>query len=317
MNISTKTGLTINGHRDISFVDIDIRDDTPLYLDPYVIQALESKFCIQAKNVINIFFSEVITACQVHDKNRIRELLMYASEPNETNLGMKTLSDFGKGTTADELMSIFIKFYNTVRNNEHIKSNPLALCMYIKNFDKDKMSDLVTNIIRKQLSDFTIKQCRMLRLPLTENKISKGYYWDEKELIWKELFDYTLCIDGKQFLLVPKEIVRKRYVFNVECFIKQYILKNLQNEHLANNSDMCLRKEYADGRVAIIPPTRKVLYKKEVKDTVHKEYAFEASQKNDSYEDWFIKDIYSRIRDGYGSLSDLELDAIVYKKLQK
>lgn len=227
---------------------------------------------------------------------------------------MKLLSDYGKGATSDELTQLFFEFYKIVRKNPHISSNPLALCMYIKNFGKDKMSDLITNIIRQLLHKFTIAQCSLWNIPLSKEKHSIGYYWDYRNLSWKELCDNTLEIDGRNFLLVPKKIVRSRYVFNVESYIRQYVLKNLQEEHLSKNSDMCIKKEYADGRKVLLPPTIKELYKKEVQDTVHKDYALQASFNNESSENAFVKDVLSRIGDGYGELSDVQLDEIVYKR---
>ncbi len=314
INISQKFNLKINGHKDIAFIDIDERLDTRLFLDPYVIQALPDRFCTEARKCIDSFFHEVFRACREHNTQRLRGLLEYASEPNETNLGMKSISDYGKGATAKELTSLFLEFYKIVRRNPYIESNPLALCMYIENFDKDKMSDLITNIVRKHLYIFTVEQSTVWGIPLEPNEILIGHYWDYNDLSWNKLYGQPLSVGHKNILLVPKSIVRPRYVFNVECYIKQYILKTIQQDHVDQNSDMCLTKEYANGRRVIVPPTRKDLYKHEVHGTVHKNYAFSISSANKSDEDEFVKDILRRIKDGYGSITDTQIDEIVYKK---
>lgn len=238
----------------------------------------------------------------------------YASEPNETNLGMKSISDYGKGATADELTSLFLEFYKIVRRNPYTESNPLALCMYIQNFDKDKMSDLITNILRKLLYLFTVEQSIVWGIPLEPNEISIGHYWDYNDLSWNELKGQPMSMGHKNILLVPKSIVRPRHVFNVECYIKQYILKTIQQGHIDQNSDMCITKELANGKRVIVPPTRKDLYKREVHGTVHKNYAFSFSSANKSDEEEFVKDIRKRINDGYGAITDTQLDEIVYKK---
>lgn len=100
--------------------------------------------------------------------------------------------------------------------------------------------------------------------------------------------------ENKNVLLVPKPIVRKRYVFNVECYIKQYILKTLQEFHVANNTDMCVKKEYKNGEVKIHPPTLKELYSKEVKGKSPKEYAYSCSNINPN-EDIFLVSINTPI----------------------
>ncbi len=283
-------------------------------MDPYVIQALPGEFCLEARKCIDSFFHEIFRACREHNTNHLRGLLEYASEPNETNLGMKSISDYGKGATAGELTNLFLEFYKIVRRNPYSASNPLALCMYIKNFDKDKMSDLITNIIRKLLYIFTVEQSTVWGIPLEPDVISIGHYWDYNNLNWNNLYGQPLSVGHKNILLVPKLIVRSRYVFNVECYIKQYILKTIQQYHVDQNSDMCSTKILANGRRVIVPPKIEDLYKHEVHGTVHKNYAFSFSSENKSDENEFIKDILRRINDGYGSITDTQLDKIVYKK---
>ena len=90
---------------------------------------------------------------------------------------MKSSSIFGKGTTSDELTNLFSNFYDTVRKNPHIESNSLAMCMYIPNFAEDKMSDLITNIIRKKLYEFTLEQANKWNIALGNKDTIIGYYW--------------------------------------------------------------------------------------------------------------------------------------------
>ena len=317
MNISKKFNLNISGHKDIDFIDVDDRLDTKLFLDPYVIQALDNEFCFNARKCIDSFFYEVFKTCREQNTNKLRMLLQYASEPNETNLGMKLISDYGKGTTADELSKLFLDFYKTVRRNPYLENNPLALCMYIKNFAEDKMSDLITNIIRKQLYYFTLKQSNIWNIPLKQDKAFIGYYWDFNKLVWENLYGFPLCTGHKNILLIPKLIIRTKYVLNVENYIKQYILKTLQNEHFNKNSDMCLTKELANRRKKIHPPSIDELYKKEVHNTVHKDYASSYSTSNKNRENDYIEAIGRRIRNGYGSIPDEQLDKIVYKRTVK
>lgn len=314
MNISKIFNIPISGHKDLDFVDIDDVKDTKLFIDPYVIQALDDEFCLEAQECINTFFKELFTACKTRNLKRLRYLLKHASEPNETNLGMKSRSRFGKGSTAKELSVLFLEFYKLVSQNPTIESDPLALCMYIKNFDKDKMSDLITNIIRKQLYTFTLQQVNKYNIVLTDESVSLGYYWDSHSLTWEEIKGKPLLSNQGVVLLVPKRIVRSRYIFNVECYIKQYILKVLQQEHLNKRSDLCTKRETKSGKIKLIPPTKKELYEREVNGTIHKDYAFKYSKDNKTLEDTFLTSILKRIRNEEGKLSDNELDRIVYGK---
>lgn len=313
LHITEILKLPVNGHKNIEFIDIDENFDTGLYIDPYVIKALSDTFCIEANKGIDTFFSEVFYACKNKNYYRLRQLLSYASEPNETNLGMKSISMYGKGTTSDELTNIFLDFYETVQRNPYIENNPLSLCMYIKNFDKDKMSDLITNIIRQQLYFFTIEQLNYWGINLNESETFLGYYWDYRCLEWKRLIGQPFMVGNKNILLVPKYIVRTHYVFNIECYIKQYILNVLQDDIVKNYPEKCTTKVLKNGTKRIIPPTKNDIYANEVYGKVHKDYAFNHSVKYKDDEEFFIKDILFRIKSGYGSLDDYQLDKIVYK----
>ena len=312
MHISELFNLNIRGHKDIEFIDIDEQDDTRLFLDPYVIQALQDYFSKKARISIDSFFMEVFRACKNGDKARLRMLCSHAAEPNETNLGMKSISDYGKGATANSLTPLFANFYRLVRQNPFIESDPLALCMYIRRFAEDKMSDLITNIIRNLLHEFTVEQSRLWGFPLGNEESFIGPYWDCETLAWRELYGKPLLVSRKTILLVPKPIVRAHYVFNVDRYIRQYVLSTLQEEHLRKNSDLCSVKLRADGRHDLVPPPKKELYERVVRGTAPKDFAFACSMNNKLEEERFVKDVHRKINDGLGALSDTKLDNLVY-----
>lgn len=313
MHISEYFKLKIVGHEDILFVDVDESDDTQLYLAPYVIQALDDDFCIEAQKYIDSFFTEVFKTCKSRNLEKLRRLLQYASEPNETNLGMKRISKYGKGSTSDNLSKLFMDYYKIVCDNPNVNNNPMSLCMYIKRFDKDHMSDLITNILRKLLHAFTLEQCYEWGIPISAQNRFLGYYWDYGLKEWKKLYGPALMLKKNQhILLVPKHIVRHRYVCNVECYIRQYILKLLQQWHLINNTDLCIKRECKNGHNKIIPPTIEDLYNREVVGRNPKDYARMYSKLNAESEKQYLQDILARIRNGNGELSDENLDSIVY-----
>jgi hypothetical protein len=313
MKISEKFNLPVKGHKDIDFVNIDTVRDTRLFLDPYVMQALPDGFCQKAFKSVNSFFTEVFATCAINDNKKLYELLAHASEPNETNLGMKTISQHGKGSTPDELTELFYKFYKDIIHTHNMNDLGLNICIYIKGFDHDKMSDLITNIIRNLLFEFTVSQCLKWNMPLDKDVTLIGHYWDVYSLTWAELKGNAFLIDGKSFLLVPKIIVRREYTANVERYIKQYILKELQQKHLDSNSELCTKVTLKSGRIKLRPPKIDELYRLEVTGIKHKTYAVDYSELNRNKELSFIKDILNRIREGYGSISDEELDRIVNK----
>ena len=81
MHISKLFNLNTTGHKNIDFIDIDEVKDTKLFLDPYVIQALDDAFCIEAQKSINSFFKELFIACKSRNDTRLRELLNTLPNP--------------------------------------------------------------------------------------------------------------------------------------------------------------------------------------------------------------------------------------------
>ena len=314
MIITKKLNLAVSGHKDINFIDIDDYADTRLYIDPYVIIASSDYFCEKAKLAINSFFVELFIACKTGDKHRIKELVSHASEPNETNLGMRSSSKTGKGTTDEELKKLLLEFYEVVRRNPELKINPMAISIYIKNFAEDKMSDLITNIIRKSLYEFTYAECQRWGIPLNPAVEKLGYFWDYETLQWKELYGQSLKVEDRKILLVPKTIVRKQYIFNVEGFIQKYILSVLQDEQLEKKSDMCHYKNLKDGTQKIYPPTKRELSKKYIEGTPHKDFALSFSTAYKESNDWYYNEVINQICRGVGELSDAQLDGFVYNK---
>ena len=318
MHISKMFGLEIRGHRDIDFVDIDEKNDVGLYIDPMLVGAVNDEFGIKAWKCILTFFDEVARACRENNQVRLYQLLSHAEEPNETNLGMKQKSDYGKGSNGEKLKEILLKFYANCEYVVDGKSLLVNQSLLMKHFDKDKMSDLITNIIRKCLYEYTIKQQFKHKInveSLSGKSQFLGYYWDPEELNWEKLYGYPLRIsDKKTVMLVPKNIVRRKYLLDVEKFISKFIFDELQAKHISEKSDLCTVYEDKKGNKKIKPPTKEILRKKELTDKNHKEYAERYIANNPESQKRFFDDVLRSLNVEKYILSDSKLDSIVYKQ---
>ena len=133
------------------------------------------------------------------------------------------------------------------------------LCLFLNNFDQDRMSDLLTNILRKQLYLFTIEQAHKYNVELQDEEQDMGSYWNPDTEQWKRLIAKPLMENDKEILLVPKWIVRKIYVSSVGRYIQRQVLQAMQWKHFHENSPLCRSKTDKKGNIKKLPPTKKVL----------------------------------------------------------
>lgn len=214
-------------HKTIDFVNTPTSRDVQLFIDPVLIEIGDSEFCEDAKKKTADFFYQLHNAYYVtNDEFEKRSLLTHAKEVNDTHFGYA--QKYGKGKTEDGLYEIFKGIEDYISS---IKINELyELVLYVPNFAEDGMSDLLTNILYKELSEFTVQQCEKYDVE-TFTCPHERFYWDDKKHSWEKYTGKSLVIDGKIYLLVPKEIVQTHYRFTTDNFLRSVIVENICEEN--------------------------------------------------------------------------------------
>lgn len=213
-------------HKTLDFVNTPISKDVQLFIDPVLIEIGDSKFCEVAKKKTADFFSQLHNAYYVtNNEAKKRALLTHAGEINDTHLGYA--QKYGKGNTEEGLYEIFKGIDDYISS---IKIKKLfELVLYVPGFAEDGMSDLLTNVLYKELSDFTVQQCKKYNVE-TKPCPHERFYWDDKKHCWEKYTSESLVIDGKIHLLVPKEIVQTHYRFTTDNFLRSVIVEKIRIE---------------------------------------------------------------------------------------
>ncbi|QDZ98961.1 hypothetical protein D0439_10095 [Lysinibacillus fusiformis] len=308
-------GLT---QSDLDFLDGLVYKDVPLYIDPSQIEVQEGEWFEESARVINSFFDTVFTLYREGENAKAESLLKNAHEPNETKLGVSQGNPQGRGTSPEKLVEVFRHVIDQGLLRDELVNQYNDLTIFVKDFAEDRMSDLVTNLIREQLAEYTIQQSEIYGFELTEHPVNIGVSWDVETLNWKEVHQRALYANEELLLLIPKSIVVVNYLFNVEEYLSKTIYDWRKKHHLENDTPL-VRKKFVkkhDKEISY-PPSNDVLIEKEITEMglSRKEYAINMSLEKGDLIDGFRRLIDHTLRGTNSNrLSDEELTRIVDKR---
>lgn len=214
---------SVKGHGNHEFVDVAINSDNLLFIDPVLIQNNDDEWSIESNKLIQSFFDVFYEAYRQSDDIGKRKLLSHAGEQNGTRLGYGR-GDNGKGNTAQGLLKIFSPLEKYIFNISTI-GRAEDLHILIPNFAEDGLSDLLTNILHDVLNQFTLYQ--MAKYGIKSNAFLKFWKWDGK---WIEVERPAYCVEGKELLVVPKKMVRKKYLFSVHQYFHRIIIERIRKD---------------------------------------------------------------------------------------
>lgn len=286
----------VKGHLYYDFVDAAVNDDNLLFIDPLLIELAGDEWCQEANKTIQSFFDEFYKAYREEDIDRKRELLSHGGEQNGTRFGFGR-GDNGKGNTVNGLLEIFApleELLPTISTMKKAEDLPLL----IPNFAEDGLSDLITNILHEQLNNFTLKQ--MEKYGVESNRFLQFWRWDVNELCWKKIERASYCVDNKELLVVPKHIVRKKYLFRISQYFNRIILERIREEG-----------GYMEGDKPI--PKKEIVKAKRFSGE-HWQYDESVSytkKDNDALREYHQKLPHFYAENG-GSMEDEELDELIY-----
>jgi hypothetical protein len=243
---------------ELDFVDIDPEADLPLFLDPYFLATRQDQFSIRANRTIDSYFQRLIDLLIAGQDEEARRLFDYLREPNETCLGLSRGRPRGAGVGSGNADAIF----NSIRESRALQTGLLEHLedcrLFVPGVDRDKVSDMTTNIIRRHLIDYTKAQCKLWNIPLRDG-VATGHYWSHERLRWENDFDEMLIVDERQILLVPKGVVSFAKEYSAGQYHQHFVLNFLQHDHLRRQTNLVRRTRNRRGEVI-----RERVYKKDI-----------------------------------------------------
>lgn len=224
--VSDLLNAGVKGHVFYGFADIVTNNDNLLFIDPLLLEINQNGWHKEANAVVKSFFDSFFSIYKDGNSDSKHKLLEHAGEQNGTRLGYGSGSN-GKGSTAAGLLKIFRPF-DTLLSSISTLSKPEDLTVLLPSFAEDGLSDLLTNILHDELNKFTVEQLN--KYGKNSNGIKEFWTWDRNLQEWKKVNRPSFFVLGKELLLVPKDIVRQRYLFSTSQYFNRIILERMREE---------------------------------------------------------------------------------------
>lgn len=274
---------------ELDFVDIPLNTDIPLFIDPQIIAIREDEFSVRCNNYIVNFFQGVIENIKNRDDKSARYKLEHLNEPNETHLGLSSKESKGKGVSGKQSSDIFKRLKESKAVETGLLKDLSDSELVIEGISNDKISDITTKIIKRELIEYTATQCKVYGIP-TE-RVSSGMFWDPVSQSWKNDYVALPVYKEKTIILVPKVLARYRLQYNHQSYYNRFVLEYLQGEHIDANTSL----------VQLLKNGSKRVYKKDLKSKeeykLSKEFLYEFSSEHPEVLERYTKSLPKKVEE--------------------
>jgi hypothetical protein len=254
----------------LDFVDVDIDQDTPVFLSPRALMDLPSEWANECISMIQDFFQTVLRFIKEGKHTDAELLLRSLREPNETHLGLSKGKSRGRALGTRSAHEV----WRALSQSEAAKSGLLEdledTILLVDGISVDIVSDIATNIIRGPLIRYTKEMCALYGIKLQQG-VGPGPMWDPHTKKWFTRFEEMPVTSSGHLLLVPKAVVRKHLEYDVAEYYRYYLLEHLRQQELSSGSSLVvllkdgrkkvkiksLIEKYGSGKEAIVRETIK------------------------------------------------------------
>lgn len=208
------------------FIDVYVDRDVPLFIDPSALATLNSPWAAECSSSIQSYFQRVLDEVVAGNEQGALDLMGYLREENATHLGYSQTS---QGSGVGE--GLAQKFYDELVSSSAVTSGLITdledTALLVAGIEEDRISDVTTNIIRKQLAQYTAQVAKYYSIPLTSGLTLAGPEWDNDKSQWQmKTYDLPLGPQGP-LLLVPKAITRRKLFLNADEYYTWYVMEKL------------------------------------------------------------------------------------------
>ena len=216
----------LNDHFGLAFTQQEVDfaiplldEDIPLYVDPFLLWKSPSQQDQSLHTSIVSSFNHFGHLAKLGKQQEAANMLIQISECSEVGLGTAH-NKAGRpiGTkTANDILSLFTLIPQIKLGGlEHIEE----IQMFVDQISKDRISDLICNLIKSFLIDFTIDQCSKLGIPTEDVTLSSVFDYPSKKMKSETVRLPVNPQNKKPAIFVPKRWLRFSPWINYDDFFK-------------------------------------------------------------------------------------------------
>lgn len=163
-------------------------------------------------------------------------------------MGMSCGKPRGHGMGPEDTIAIFKELLKSKAISSGVMEDIEDFRIFVPNVDKDKVSDMTANIIKKHLIEYTKEQCELHGIQLTTS-VPSGMFWDSRRRIWDNQYTERLVIDETPILLVPKRIVSFTDKYTSTEYRQHFVLNYLQHDNLKLQTSLVKKRKSGEEYV--------------------------------------------------------------------
>jgi hypothetical protein len=193
---------------EVDFVIPHLREDLPLYLDPFLLWKSDDPEYRRLHADLLGFVDEVRKHAVDGRATRASMLLSEVSEPVELGLGYAAGTKRGSALGPGTIDGIVRTFQQVPQLQAAGLDHLEVLSLLVPGIAEDRISDLTASVIKRWLTEFTERRCEDWGIPTTRRRLLG---WDAAALDWRP-FDARLPYnpsDGSPILLAPLSLLRR------------------------------------------------------------------------------------------------------------
>lgn len=205
--ITQNYGLDAQGYaqHNVDFLDLYLGVDNRLFLDYNKIILGNTSLHKLMKNNIDSFMRTMFNYLSSNNDVKLTNLLDGLHESNSTHLGLSDGDPKGNSVGNELKENIFnnLKYLKKAFSKGNLEID--SIYFGIKNIGPDRISDIVTSIIKAQLIEFTQRQCLKHKIKMAKVPVKKIF--NSRLLSWENKFVELPIFDGKPVIFIPKDIL--------------------------------------------------------------------------------------------------------------